>query len=136
MKTRIIGDSSTKTQESVDEVVAKLVVVDGLSFNQIAISSLIKPAFKADGILLPSSPSQIKVLFMKHFQDLKSKITKKIVEIKECSGCFSINFDESTSTINRRFINLKLHFSTDLQSLIRGKDEHRKIDSACQREAQ
>ena len=78
LKTLIIGDYFTKTQESVDEVVAKLVALDGLSVNQIDNSSLIKHAFKSDGILLPSSP--IKVLFMKHFQDVRSKITKKIVE--------------------------------------------------------
>ena len=82
MKPRIIGDYFTKTQDSVDEVVAKLVALDGLSFNQIANSSLIKRAFKSDGILLPSSTNQIKVLFMKYFQAVKSKITKKIVEIK------------------------------------------------------
>ena len=41
----------------------------------------------------------------------------KIVEIKKYNGRFSISFDESTSTRNRRFINLNLHFSTDFQSL-------------------
>ena len=48
---------------------------------------------------------------------MKSKITKKTVEINKCNGRFSISFDESTSTRNQRFINLNLHFSTDFQSL-------------------
>ena len=78
---------------------------------------LLSYAFKSDGILLPSSPSRIKVLFMKHFQDVKSEITKKIIEIIKCNGCLLISFDESTSTRNRRFIKLNLRFSTDFQSL-------------------
>ena len=48
---------------------------------------------------------------------MKSEITKKIVEIKKCNGRFSISFDESTSTRNRRFINPNSHFSTDFLSL-------------------
>ena len=41
-------------RESLGEVVAKLVAVDGLAFNQIASSKLLRRAFAADGYSLPS----------------------------------------------------------------------------------
>lgn len=116
-KIKKICDFFTKKNESVDEVLAKLVAVDGLTFNQIANSRRIIQAFRADGILLPSSPGQIKVLFMNHFEKVKGDIIQKVVESKKSNDRFSISMDESTSTRNRRFINLNLHFSSGFQSL-------------------
>ena len=46
-------------RESLGEVVAKLVAVDGLAFNQIASTKLLR-AFAADGYGLPSSRDYIK----------------------------------------------------------------------------
>ena len=40
-------------KEFISEVIARLVSVDGLTFNQIANSSLISRAFKADGYSMP-----------------------------------------------------------------------------------
>ena len=54
---------------------------------------------------------------MKQFAEIQSKIVTKIREIKETDNRFSISFDESTSTRNRRFINLNLHFPVGFQSL-------------------
>ena len=63
---------------------------------------------------------------MKQFAEIQSEIVTKIREIKETNDHFSINFDESTSTRNRRFINLNLHFPVGLQSLglirVKGKE--------------
>ena len=49
-------------------------------------------------------------VFMKQFAEIQSEIVTKIREIKETNNHFSISFDESTSTCNRKFINLNLHF--------------------------
>ena len=54
---------------------------------------------------------------MKQFAKIQSEIVTKIREIQETNNRFSISFDESTSTRNRRFINLNLHFPVGLQSL-------------------
>ena len=79
---------------------AKLVAVDGLSFNQIASSKFRRRAFAADGYSLPSSWDYVKKVFMKQFAEIQSEIVTKIREIKETSNRFSISFDESTSTCN------------------------------------
>ena len=96
---------------------AKLVAVDGLAFNQIASSKLLRRAFATHGYSLPSSRDYVKKVFMKQFAEIQSQIVTKIRDIKEINNRFSISFDESTSTRNRRFINLNLHFPVGLQSL-------------------
>ena len=95
------------------EVVAKLVAVYGLTFNQIAGSKSLRRTFAADVHSLPSSRDYLKKVFMKQF----AEIVTTIREIKETNNRFSISFDESTTTRNRRFINLNLHFLVGFQSL-------------------
>ena len=51
-------------RKSLGEVVAKLMAVDGLTFNQIASSKLLRRAFVADGYSLPSSRDYVKKVFM------------------------------------------------------------------------
>ena len=75
-------------RESLEEVVAKLVVVDCLAFNQIASSKLLRRAFEADGYSLPSSRDYVKKVFMKQFSEIQSKIVTKIREIKETNNRF------------------------------------------------
>ena len=47
-------------RESLGEVVAKLVAIDGLAFNQIASSKLLRRAFAADGYSLSRSEDYVK----------------------------------------------------------------------------
>ena len=47
-------------RESLGEVVAKLVAIDGLAFNQIASSKLLRRAFAADGYSISSSRDYVK----------------------------------------------------------------------------
>ena len=96
--------------------VAKLAAVDGLTFNQIASSKLLR-AFAADGYRLPSSQDYVKNVFIKQFAEIQTEIVTKILEIKETNNDFSISSDISTTIRNRRFIYLNLHFSVGFQSL-------------------
>ena len=91
--------------------------VDGLTFNQIANSSLIRPAFKADGYFLPTSPQNIRDHFMKEFEKTLRIVSEKVGTITK-NGCrFSISFDEAASVRNRRYMNLYLHHEQSFQSL-------------------
>ena len=56
--------------QSLGEVVAKLVAVDCLGFNQIASSKLLRKALEADGYSLPSSRNYVKKVFMKQFAEI------------------------------------------------------------------
>ena len=53
------------------------VAVDGLAFNQIASSKLLRRAFAAEGYNLPSSRDYVKKVFMKQFAEIQSEIVTK-----------------------------------------------------------
>ena len=57
-------------REPLGEVVAKLVAVDGLAFNQIASSKLLRRAFAADTYSLPSSRDYVKKVLIKQFSEI------------------------------------------------------------------
>ena len=68
LKSSRIESYCKSKKESISEVIARLVFVDGLTFNQIANSSLISRAFKADGYSTPKSPQTIRDHFVKEFK--------------------------------------------------------------------
>ena len=104
-------------KESISEVIARLVSVDGLTFNQIASSSLINRAFKTDGYSMPKSPQTIRDHFVKEFKNTLTTISEKVNTAKKNGDRFSISFDESTSVRNRRYMILNLRDGQSFQSL-------------------
>ena len=92
-------------------------VVDGLTFNQIATSSPIRRVFKSEGYLLPKSPQIIQDYFINEFEKTVAIVTEKINNMKKKRGRFSISFDESTSVRNRCNMNLNLHDVKGFHSL-------------------
>ena len=110
-------DNYLVKRESVGEIIARLVAVDGMTFNQIATSSLIRRAFKSDGYSLPKSPQIIQDYFINEFEKTVAIVTEKINNIKKNSGRFLISFDKSTSVRNRRNMNLNLHDVKGFHSL-------------------
>ena len=91
--------------------------VDGLTFNQIANSSLISRAFKADGYSMPKSTQTIRDHFVKEFKYTLMTVSENVNTAKKNRDCFSISFDESTSVRNRRYMNFNLHDGQSFQSL-------------------
>ena len=77
--------------KSLGEVVAKLVAVDSLAFNQIASSKLLR-TFAVDRCSLPSSWDYVKKVLMTQFAKTQNEIVMKIPEIKGSSNCFLIQF--------------------------------------------
>jgi len=79
---------SKNEKESLSEVIAWLVSVDGLTFNQIANSFLIKRAFKTDGYFLPTSPQNIRDHFMKEFEKTLRIVSEKVDTSRRMDGVF------------------------------------------------
>ena len=91
--------------------------VNGLTFKQIANSSLTSRASKANGYSMPKSPQTIRDHFVKEFKTTLMTVSKKVNAAKKNGDCFSISFDESTSVRNRRSMNFNLHDRQSFQSL-------------------
>lgn len=117
MKVRKIGSFFKSKKPSLDELLSQLTAVDGLTFNQIAKSERIHRAFKADGYDLPRSHKQVRDLVIKHSEKIRKFVKEELMAIKQNNGRFSITLDESTSTRNRRYMNINVHFQGGFRSL-------------------
>ena len=91
--------------------------VDGFSFNAIAKSENLQYVLKKAGYCLPKAEGAVRDLAMSHYDTLKEKIKSEISEAKKSGLRSSITNDESTSTRNRRFMNINAHFQSTFQSL-------------------
>ena len=100
MKVSRIESYFKSKKESISEVIARLVSVDGLTFNQIANSSLNSRAFK-DGNSMPKNPQTIRDHFVKEFKNTLMTVSEKVNTAKKNGDRFSISFDELTSPRNR-----------------------------------
>lgn len=111
-------DSFYKTHKPpLDQLLSQLTAVDGLTFNQIAQSERIRRAFKADGYDLPRSHKRVRELVIEHNKIIRKCVGEEIMEMKRNNGRFSITLDESTSTRNRRYMNLNAHYQGGFRSL-------------------
>ena len=104
-------DSFFKSEKlSIDELLSQLTTVDGLAFNQIAISERLYRGFKADGHDSPRSHKQVRHLVIKHREKIRKFVREKFIAIKLKIGRILITFDKSTSTRNRRYMNIDAYF--------------------------
>ena len=92
LKVSCIESYFKSKKESISEVIARLMFVNGLTFNQIANNSLISRAFKADGNSMPKSPQTICDHFVKEFKNTLMTVSEKVNTAKKYGDCFSINF--------------------------------------------
>lgn len=99
------------------EIIVQLVAVDGLTFNQLAKSVVIRRALKSDGYNLPKSRATITKIFMEERAKVKENLKNKLKALKESGQRFSLSLDESTSVRNRRYMNLNIHDKNNFYSL-------------------
>lgn len=99
------------------ELVAKIVSVDGISFTALARSDSLQYVFQKAGYKMSKSHSELRDLTMNQFETIKDKIKSEISEAKNTGLRLSVTNDESTSTRNRRFMNVNVHFAEIFKSL-------------------
>ena len=92
LKSSRIESYCKSKKESISEVIARLVFVDGLTFNQIANSSLISRAFKADGYFTLKNPQTIRDHFVKEFKTTLMTVCEKVSAAKKNGDrCFTVS---------------------------------------------
>ncbi len=117
VKVRKIDSFFKSDKQTLGEILCQLTAVDGLTFNQIATSVSLRRAFKSDGYDLPKSHKHVRTLVLQNFEKVKSLVKEELCQILKNDGRFSITFDESTSTRNRRYMNINAHFNGGFRSL-------------------
>ena len=102
---------------SMEEEIARLVAIEGMTFNQIANSHYLAKSFKRDGHTLPKSPNTIRECFLREYRRSVLQLKEKIITLKKSGRRFSLSFDESTSVRKRRYLSLNLHDGDECHSL-------------------
>lgn len=88
-----------------------------MSFNAIANSKTLGEAFVCKGLVIPKSPSTVREIFFKEFENSVAKLKEQITQEKVDGKRFSLCIDEATSSQNTRYLNLNLHFTENVYSL-------------------
>jgi len=99
-----------ENDQSLPAILARLVAVDGLSFNVICTSEDIRAGLKARGhTTLPTSPNAVKVTVIGYAKKLREVVSNEIALAKADGQRFSLTFDEWSSLRNRRYMNINVH---------------------------
>ena len=83
-------------------IIAEMVSVDGLNFNQLANSKWMHKIFSLAGYDLPKTAQGISELFHKSYDQTLHQFKREVMEEKQQGKRFSISLDESTTKRNRR----------------------------------
>ncbi len=96
-------------RESVEEVFAKLVAVDGFSMHSLVKSEFIRRAMTDRGFQMPKNPSTVTAMIQKQAGKIREELKESLQAILKDGGRFSCSFDEWTSLRNRRYLGIILH---------------------------
>lgn len=96
-------------RQSVIEILARLVALDGFSVNAIAKSEFIRESITSRGCELPKANLNIMAHVLCFYEEAERDTINRIKELKAEDRKFSITLDEWTSLRNRRFLNVNLH---------------------------
>lgn len=101
---------------SLDAVIARMTALDGLPFRVFITSRDLRRGLEARGFTnLPTSSSTIKNRVLLYCEKIFDNFSNEIKILRQKGRCFSLTFDEWTSTANKRFMNINIHGYLDEQ---------------------
>ncbi|GFX53531.1 general transcription factor II-I repeat domain-containing protein 2A [Trichonephila clavipes] len=98
-------------KETLEEIVSKLVCVDGFTVNAITKSNFIRKSLHDKGYSFPPDPSDVMKLEYKQYNVIKARVTNEISSKLNAGLRCSLTLDEFTSLKNRRYLNINVHFN-------------------------
>lgn len=109
-RVKISGYFVPQNDKSLGATLARMIALDGLSFNIFCTSQDLRDAVRASGHHnLPTSPTGIQMLVMRYASSLRAQVTAEIKEERKAGQKFSLTFDEWSSLRNRRYMNINVH---------------------------
>nr|CAI5863532.1 unnamed protein product [Callosobruchus analis] len=101
---------------SLDAIIARMAALDGLPFRVFITSRDLRKGLEARGFTnLPTSSSTIKNIISLYCEKIFDNFANEIKVLRQKGRCFSLTFDEWTSTANKRFLNINIHGILDEQ---------------------
>ncbi|GFT53265.1 BED-type domain-containing protein [Trichonephila clavipes] len=98
-------------KETLEEIVSKLVCVDGFTVNAITKSNFIRKSSHDKGYSFPPNPSDVMKLVYKQYNVIKARVTNEISSKLNAGLRCSLTLEEFTSLKNRRYLNINVHFN-------------------------
>ncbi|XP_047134946.2 uncharacterized protein LOC124812399 [Hydra vulgaris] len=109
-KRRITSYFASEKKKILDETLARMTALDGLTFNVFITSKDLRQLLITSGFEnLPKSANSIKRIVVSYSLNIRQLISKEIYQYKALGTRFSLSFDEWTSTTNKRYININVH---------------------------
>lgn len=102
-------------KRSIEEQISRLAAVDGLTIRQITQSEFIRNAFSDKRMKLPQSENTIMQIIRDHAKKCQELVKNHLAKLKIKK--FSLTFDEWTSTMQRRYMNVNLHTTKHMFNL-------------------
>ncbi|CAH0551103.1 unnamed protein product [Brassicogethes aeneus] len=94
---------------SMEKKVSRMVAKDGIPFRVFCTCKDMRDLFNSSRHKLPKSPNTIKLIVMNYGMTLKMKIMRELAQLKENDHRFTLPFDEWTSSMNKRYMNVNVH---------------------------
>ncbi len=99
----------SSSEMSTEKMLSHLAAVDGISFQTLAYSTMLRKLWKGQGYKVPTSHPTVQKMVMQYAEKVKGQMKKEILLQKEKGKKFSLTMDEWTSVRNRRYAGLNLH---------------------------
>ncbi len=101
------------TPISKDDMLIKLITLDGIPINTIVKSETINAGLLSMGYKIPKSGNSIRKTVEEKFEGIKNKIIEDIKNLLKKGKKFSISIDEYTTINNQKILNVNLHMSSN-----------------------
>ena len=96
-----------------EEMVAKLIALDGFPPSAVSKSEFIRQAFSDKGMLLPKNPTHVMQLVYKQYEITKDVVMMEMQRSLKSGKRFSLSLDEYSSLQNKRYLNINVHEDKD-----------------------
>ncbi len=96
-----------------DDLLIKLIAIDGLSINVVVKSETIRAGLSSLGYKLPNSGNTVRKILLTKSVTIKGKIIEEIKKFLNENKRFSITIDEYTAVNNQKYLNINLHINSD-----------------------
>lgn len=109
-------------KESLEEIIATMASLDGISFNLFCTSEDIRKGLNARGFKdIATSPNTIRKMVLSYAEKIRQATTTQFGRLKSEGNKFSITTEEWTSLRNSRYINVNIHSDKDTWNLGLGR---------------
>lgn len=107
---RKLDDYFTKSaDDSLDDVLARMVALDGFPFSVFIASDDLRKLLLAKYPDLPKSAVTVRKRVMNYSEKIKKQVIAELKQLKSAGERFSLSFDEWTSTSNKRYMAVNVH---------------------------